>query len=111
MVIYIKSLFSIKTYKNKLSWKRKYFEIEQNQSRKEEEDNINKIKEKKENDSEVSIKKDEIQHKDEGSFEESEKKRRRKRYKKNINKNLEINLFNLIAQTKNLLLKIDENVT
>ena len=86
MVTNIKSLFSIKTYENKLSWKRKYFDIEQNQSRKEEEDNINKIKEKKENDLEVSIRKNEIQHKDEGSFEESEKKRRRKRYKKTSKK-------------------------
>ena len=97
--------------KNKLNRKRKYFEIEQNQSSQEEEDNINKIKEKKESDSEVSIRKDEIQHKDEGSCEESEKKRRRKRYKKNIDKNSEINLSNPIAQTKNLLLKIDEKVT
>ena len=31
--------------KNKLNRKRKYFEIEQNQSSQEEEDNINKIKE------------------------------------------------------------------
>ena len=38
-------------------------------------------------------------------------KRRRKRYKKNIDKNSEIKLSNPIAQTKNLLLKIDEKVT
>ena len=37
--------------------------------RKEEKDNTNKIKEKK-NDSEVSIRKDDIQHKNEGSFQE-----------------------------------------
>ena len=53
--------------KNKLNLKRKYFEIEQN---KKEEHNINKIKEKKESDSEVSKRKDEVQHEDEGSFEE-----------------------------------------
>ena len=53
--------------------------------KKEAEDNTNKIKEKKENYSEVSIRKDETQHRNEGSFEEfieSEKKRRRARYKK-----------------------------
>ena len=33
--------------KNKLNRKRKYFEIGQNQTKKEEEDNTNKIKEKK----------------------------------------------------------------
>ena len=53
-----KLLFSIKIYGNKLNRKRKCFEIEQNQIRKEEEDNTNKIKEKKESDSEVSIRKD-----------------------------------------------------
>ena len=35
--------------KNKLNWERKYWEIEENQSRKGEEDNTNKIKVKKEN--------------------------------------------------------------
>ena len=51
---------------------------------KEEEGNTNRIKEKKENYSEVSIRKDETQHRNEGNFEkfiESEKKRRA-RYKK-----------------------------
>ena len=38
------------------------------------------------------------------------KKRRRSRYK-NIDKNLDVNLPNPIAQTKNLLLKVNENVT
>ena len=67
---------------------------------------------KKENDSEVSIRKDKTQHKNKGSFEEfieSEKKRRGARYK-NIDKNLDVNLPNPITQTKNLLLKINENV-
>ena len=30
---------------------------------------------------------------------------------KNIDKNLDVNLYNTIAQTNNLLLKINENVT
>ena len=61
--------------KNKLNRKRKYFEIGENQSKNEEEDKSNKISEKKENDSEASIRKDVIQHKNEGGFEESEKKK------------------------------------
>ena len=51
--------------------------------KKEGEDNTNKIKREKH--TEVSIKKDETQHRNEGSFEEfieSEKKRRRAIYKK-----------------------------
>ena len=51
--------------------------------KKEAEDNTNKIKREKYTD--VSIRKDETQHRNEGSFEEfieSEKKRRRARYKK-----------------------------
>ena len=47
--------------KNKLNRYRNYFEILQNKTKKEEEDNSNKIKEKKENDSEICIRKDEIQ--------------------------------------------------
>ena len=71
----------------------------------------NKIKKKKY--TEASIRKNETQHRNEGSFEEfieSEKKRRRARYKKNIDKNLDVNLPNPITRTINLLLEINENV-
>ena len=95
--------------KNKLNLKRKYFEIEQN---KKEEHNTNKIKEKKESDSEVSKRKDEIQHKNEGSFEEFwESEKKEEQGIKNFDENLDINLSILIAQTKNLILKINENVS
>ena len=61
MATYISLYLVIKHMKNKL--KRKYFKIEQIQSRKEVGHNTNKIKEKKESDSKVSIRKDEIQNK------------------------------------------------
>ena len=61
---------------------------------------------------EVSIRKDEIQHKNEGSFEEFwESERKEEQDIKNIDKDLDVNLPNPIAQTKNLLLKVNENVT
>ena len=78
-----------------------------NRIKQKKENNINKIWEKKENDSEVSIRKDEIQHKNEGSFQKFWESQRRTRYKASIEKNSDIYLPNPIAQTKNLLLKID----